>query len=191
MRYDSVTRWLHAGLALGISVQLILSLVMAAPVPGEARSAFSSAAFEAHEVLGMTILGLLAAHWVWQLMGHAVYGFGHLFPWFSASRRDAIVAEVKRLSKSRLREWPEDGALAGGAHGLGLLVASAMAVSGGVLFFGMAESGAMPPPVHIVKEIHGFIATFMWIYFGAHAGMAVLHQYFGHRTLSEMFTLKK
>jgi len=186
-----MTRWLHAGLALGISTQLIFSLVMAAPVPGEARSAFAAAAFEVHEVLGMTILGLLAAHWVWQFMGHTVYGLGHLFPWFSASRRDVMVAEVKRLAKSRLREWPEDGALAGGAHGLGLLIASAMAVSGGVLYFGVAESGAMPPPVHIVKEIHRFIATFMWIYLGAHAGMAVLHQYLGHRTLSEMFTLKK
>lgn len=49
----------------------------------------------------------------------------------------------------------------------------------------------MPPPVHTVQTIHSFIATFMWIYLGAHAGMAVLHQYLGHRTLSEMFTLKK
>lgn len=132
MRYDRVPRWLHAGLALGISVQLILSLVIAAPMPGEARDAFSAAAFEAHRLLGLTVLGLLAAHWVWQFMGHTMHGFGHLFPWFSAPRRGAIVVEVKRLVKSRLREWPEDGALAGGTHGLGLLAATAMAVSGGV-----------------------------------------------------------
>ena len=191
MRYDRMIRWLHASLALGISAQLAISLVMAALVPGEARDAFSAAAFEAHRLLGLTVLGLLAAHWVWQFMGHTMHGFGHLFPWFSAPRRDVMVAEIKRLAKTRLREWPQDGALAGGTHGLGLLTATAMAVSGSVLYFGVTESGTMPPPVHTVQTIHSFIATFMWIYLGAHAGMAVLHQYLGHRTLSEMFTLKK
>ena len=31
MRYDRLTRWLHAGIALGVTIQLGLSLFMEAP----------------------------------------------------------------------------------------------------------------------------------------------------------------
>lgn len=190
MRYDKLTRWLHAGIALGIVLQLLSSLVMEVPKPGDARSALASAVFEAHETVGIGVLALLLTRWLWQLSGHAANGLGQLFPWFSRQRRAAVLGELQRLARLRFKEIPESGALAGGVHGLGLVLAAAMALSGTVIFFGMGEDGTTPAAVAALKEVHSFLATFMWIYLIGHGAMAAVHQWLGHRTLSEMFRLR-
>lgn len=191
MKYDKTTRWLHAGLALGITLQLALSLAMEPPEPDKpATAGIAAATFEVHENVGMAVLAILVLHWLWQLTGHTLHGLGHLFPWFSASGRAAVMADAKRLAASRLRDVPEVSPLAGAVHGLGILVATAMAISGAVLFFGMAENGSMPGPVHAVEEFHGFMATFMWAYLIGHVAMGALHRKLGHADVSEIFRLK-
>ena len=188
MQHDSTTRWLHGALALGVSFQLLVSLVMEAPEPGKIVGGWAAIAFEAHQTGGLVVAALLAGHWLWTLSRHVADGLPHLFPWFSRARLGAIVTELKGFLKLRLSDEP--GPLAGAIHGLGLLLVSTMAATGVTLYFGMAENGAAPPTVEAVKEIHGFLATFMWLFLGGHAGMAVLHQWLGHRTLARMFTLK-
>lgn len=191
MKYDKTTRSLHAGLALGISLQLVLSLVMEHAEPDKpAPGALAAAAFEAHENAGMAVLAILVLHWLWQLSGHTLHGLSHLFPWFSAEARAAVAADAKRLIASRLRDAAEVSPLAGAVHGLGILAATAMAATGAVLYFGMAENGSMSDPVHSVEEFHGFLANFMWAYLIGHVAMGAVHRKLGHAEVSEIFRLK-
>jgi len=190
MKHDLITRWLHAAIAVAITFQLLVSQLMAAPEPGHPSAGFGAWAYDAHEAVGLTVLGLLVLHWLWKFTGHVYGGMGRLFPWFSAIRRREIGEELKLLTARRFRDIPERGALAGAVHGLGLLAATAMAVTGGAIFLGMGENGGMSASIHVVREIHEFIANFMWAYLIGHAGMAVLHQWLGHRTLSDMFRLR-
>ncbi len=191
MKYDKVTRWLHAGIALGITLQLVLSLVMEVPEPGAPVGGIAGTLYHAHATLGLAVFGLLGMHWLWQLSGHTTDGMGHLFPWFAAPRRAAVGREMGQLVASRLKQIPESGALAGGVHGLGLLAATAMGATGTILYFGMGADGSASPVVHAVKESHGFMATFMWIYLGGHGAMAALHQWSGRGAFSEMFDLRR
>jgi len=191
LTYDKTTRWLHAGLALGITLQLALSLVMESPEPDEpAITGIAAATFEVHENVGMVVLAILVLHWLWQLSGHTLHGLGHLFPWFSASGRAAVVADAKHLVASRMRDNPEVSPLAGAVHGLGILVATAMAASGAVLYFGMADNGSMSKPVNVIEEFHGLMANFMWAYLVGHVAMGALHRKLGHADGSEIFRLK-
>jgi len=191
MKYDKTTRWLHAGLALGITLQLALSLVMEPPEPDKpAITGIAAATFEVHENVGMAVLAILVLHWLWQLTGHTAHGLAHLFPWFSASARTAVVTDAKRLVASRLRDVPEMSPLAGAVHGLGILLATAMAASGAVLYFGVADNGSMSKPVHLIEEFHGFMANLMWAYLVGHVAMGALHRKLGHAEVSEIFRLK-
>ncbi len=192
MKYNKLTRWLHAGIALGVTVQLSLSLVMETPRPGRPFGDLEAAAFESHEVIGLFVLGVLLLHWLFLLTGHARLGKEHLFPWFSRQRRNAVIEEIKQQwARRRLDDTQQISALAGATHGLGLLVTSIMAITGVIVYFGMAENGAMPPAVDFIKETHSFFATFMWIYLIGHAGIGMIHQWLGHHTVSDMFDLRK
>jgi len=192
MKYNQTTRWLHAGIALGVSTQLIASLTMDIPKPGRPFTGLSATAFEVHEITGMIVAALLLAHWLALFSGHISLGFGHLFPWFSKQRLCTMIGEIKQQwAQRRLHDTQQASALAGATHGLGLLVTTVMAITGVVLYFGMAENGAMPPLVKDIKEVHELTSNLLWAYLIGHAGIAILHQWLGHRTLADMFELGK
>lgn len=192
MKYNQTTRWLHAGIALGVSVQLIVSLVMDMPKPGRPFTGLGAAAFEAHEIAGMVIAALLLLHWLALFSNHIPLGLGHLFPWFSRQRLSTMTGEIKRQwAQCRLEDSQQMSALAGATHGLGLLVTTAMAITGAVVYFSMAENGAMPPLVKDIKEVHELTSSLLWAYLIGHVGIAILHQWLGHRTLADMFKLGK
>ncbi len=192
MKYNQTTRWLHAGIALGVSVQLIVSLVMDIPKPGRPFTGLGAAAFEVHEITGMVIAALLLLHWLALFSNHIPLGLGHLFPWFSRQRLCSMTGEIKRQwAQRRLEDTQRMSALAGATHGLGLLVTTVMAITGAVLYFGMAENGAMPPLVKDIKEVHELTSNLLWAYLIGHVGIAILHQWLGHRTLADMFKLGK
>lgn len=192
MKYNQTTRWLHAGIALGVSMQLIISLIMDIPKPGRPFTGLGAAAFEVHETTGMVVASLLLLHWLLLFSGHIPLGLGHLFPWFSKQRVCAVINEARRQwTQRRLDDTQQPSELAGAVHGLGLLITTLMAMTGSTIYFGMAENGAMPPFVDVVKEIHEFASNLLWAYLIGHAGIAILHQRLGHRTLSDMFRLGK
>ena len=193
MTYDRTTRWLHAGIALGVFIQLVSSQVMEVPQPGRLLSGAERSIFAVHRWSGMCVLSLLVLHWLWGLAGHVPYGWGHLYPWFSGPGLRKVLAAVKALPPWIRGQLPAGGEetapLAGAVHGLGLLVASAMALTGSLIFFGMAADGSLNPSLEVVKAIHGFIASFIWAYFVGHVGMAMLHQWRGEPLLVRMFNL--
>ena len=194
MTYDRITRWLHAGIALAVVAQLASSQVMAVPQPGQLVNQAESTLFSVHRWSGICVLGLLALHWLWSLAGHVPYGWGHLFPWFSVTRLRKLLSALKAMPAWLLGKLPAESdetiPLAGAVHGLGLVVATAMALTGSLIFFGMPSQGSMSGYIGVVREIHGFVANFIWAYFIGHVGMAVLHQWRGESLIGNMFNLR-
>lgn len=189
MNYDRPTRWIHFGLGLVILSQLASSLFMVLPKPGRNLVPLEAGAFEVHRLIGMGAFYILAIHWFWILTGHLPEGVGHLFPWYSGERSKKVWEDAKPLLKFDISALPEKSALAGAVEGLGLLLTTLMATTGVFLFLGISPQGEMSRSTHIVKNVHGFMATFVWIYLIGHCSMGVLHQLLGHRTLSKMFNL--
>ncbi len=193
MQYDRVTRWLHAGIVLSIAVQLTTSSLMEVPEPGRMVPASEVAFFKIHEWSGITVLTLVILRWLWGFTGYAAGQWADLFPWFSKERMGNVVSDLKYMYR-QIREGfsgqaGHGEAIARAVHGLGLLTATAMALTGSVLFFGIRADGAMSAYVSLVKEFHEFIASFLWAYLAGHVSMAILHQWQGDKVLSRMFNL--
>ncbi|MEO5573189.1 MAG: cytochrome b/b6 domain-containing protein [Gammaproteobacteria bacterium] len=173
--WDNKTKFLHMGLALVVSLQLFNSLVMQVPKPGRVSSGFGGAMFEFHEWAGMTALVIVLAHWMWSIWGVRGSGIRHLFP-FTIADRLKMRQELRDLQKFNLPPSGPAGRLPGLIHGLGLLAVTAIALTGAVLFFGMPEGGGkLPPFADFSKETHEVLSTFVWIYWGGHGALALLH----------------
>ncbi len=183
------TRLLHLGLVVAVTGQLLLSLVMTPPDEKQ-PSAIGSATFEIHEVLGIVALMIVLLHWLWTVIKQADGGWRHLFPWFGEARAE-VIDELKALLGGRLPEGGARGGLPGFIHGLGLLVVSGMAVTGGMLFVLLPETGKPGPWAELLAEIHETLSGVMWAYWVGHGGMAVLHHYTGHTTLRNMFRFRR
>lgn len=194
MRYDRITRLLHAGMALGISVQLGLSLVMEAPddEDQELVTGLPLQLFEAHEYIGMAVFVLLVLHWLWSLSGHMQGGLGHLFPWFSGERMRKVIADAKDALKLNFPDPEVRNNLAGAVHGLGLLAATGLAATGCVIFFSLdVSTGHMSEMGKEFHEIHEMLGPLMWAYLIGHVLVAVIHKRMGHGNVKDMFSLLK
>src|SRR3569623_2906429 len=73
-------RWLHIGLAVPVTLQLAISLIMEPP-DKEPATALARAAFEAHEIEGMSALAIELMHWFWSIVGPAARGHAQKIPW--------------------------------------------------------------------------------------------------------------
>jgi len=191
MRYDRVTRGLHALFAVTVVTQLVTGLIMHVPHPGRSISPIGNLFFEIHRWSGLSTACFMLLHWVWLLSGHLTEGWMRLFPWFSSEGRRQVLSGLRTFPAWILGKPGGEADLdrmAGAVHGLGLVVVSAMAGTGTAIFFGMAPSGAEETTVAIIREIHGFLAGFVVAYLAGHVGMAVLHQYRGERIITRMFS---
>jgi len=188
-----MTRWLHAGIALGVTAQLGLSLFMEAPddKDEELVTGLPLELFEAHENIGMALLALIIVHWLWSLSGHVEGGFAHLFPWFSKERMGKVITEAKEALQLKVSDPEVSNALAGAVHGLGLLAATALAASGAVIYFNLSETGHMTELGETFHEIHETLGPLMWAYLIGHVAVAVIHKRMGHTNVKEMFSLFK
>jgi hypothetical protein len=123
-------RLLHLLLAAAIVHQLAVSLLMQKPEPGRPENL----GCELHQGVGLASAGILVIFWLLVLVRRREHGMATLVPWFSAPRRRAVAAELVRhwgaLKKWALPSPAEETRLASAVHGLGLLVATAMAATG-------------------------------------------------------------
>jgi cytochrome b561 len=186
-RYGTPIRVLHAALALGISLQLLLSLVMEQPRPGRTFTAVQSLTFSVHEWVGLALLAVLVAHGCMVVLGQAAKGPGHFYPWFSGQRLRGLGAEARQLARLQIGDPETQDALAGAVQGIGLLMALVVAVTGTVIFFGMAADGAMTPAIRSVRKVHTTVGPLLWGYLAIHAGAAMLHLALGHRSILAIF----
>lgn len=187
MKSSLTTRILHAALAAAIVHQLVVSWFMEEPKPGRPENL----AFELHETVGLVTLGLLAAFWLWAMVRRREEGLGALLPWFSAERRRRVVADFgayrANLARRRLPSPGGPTPLASAIHGLGLLVATAMALTGGMVYAVMGADGSLSGTGHLVLELHEILSNLMWAYLIGHAGIAIVHDILGHRVIGRMF----
>lgn len=188
VKWSIPTRLLHMGMALTVTLQLMISLVMEPP-DEEHAGALARAAFEAHEAVGLAAVLIVALHWLWSVLGKGDGGLSHLFPWAGAARAE-VMADIGRLMNRQLPEGGPRGGLPGLVHGLGFLAVSAMALTGAVLFAIFPESGKPGDTVEFFAGIHEVVANFVWLYWFGHVGLALAHKWMGHPNVKEMFSLK-
>ncbi|HKH21723.1 MAG TPA: cytochrome b/b6 domain-containing protein [Gammaproteobacteria bacterium] len=188
--WDRKTKLLHLGLALFVTFELFNSLVMQEPESTAAQQGFGGIMFEIHEWTGMVALAIVLLHWLWSLWGASEAGVRHLFPWGSAGRSQ-IGRELRELASLRLPPGGPENRLAGLVHGLGFLAVTGMVLTGVVLFFGIPEGGAeLTGATQASEEIHEALSTLVWVYWGGHLAMAVLHELLARDgTLHRMFKL--
>lgn len=184
-----VTRWsgplrvLHLLLAAAVTAQLFIGSFMRSPHPGRP----DSFGFMTHEVMGAAILVLIVLHWWWSV-AHPDEGIRHLFPWTRAGMRRVLADLVDGVRQRRVPfGGPADRGLAGFVHGLGLLAVSAMVVIGGT-FFVLRAGGASHATLEIVEDVHDVFAVVVWVYWGGHLGITILHELLHQPLWRHMFS---
>ncbi|GGF69080.1 hypothetical protein GCM10011332_24080 [Terasakiella brassicae] len=187
MQYDRLTRLFHMLIAFGITTQMMLTLMMVHPKPGREANIF----YNAHEYLGAFLLGVLILNWGWTFVRQGPISLGHLFPWFSKKRlsalKDDILTHITYLFRLKLPSTDEPSPLAGSIQGLGLVIATALAITGTLILVYADPNQKMTGWLHDVKEIHEAFGPLMWTYLGIHVGAGMLHQILGHKTIQTMF----
>src|SRR3569623_1130550 len=186
-KWSVQTRWLHIGLAVTVTLQLAISLIMAPP-DKETATAFARTAFEAHEVVGMSALAIVLMHWFWSVVGRAEGGLAHLFPWTGAAWA-RVKGDIGLLIRGRLPDDGPRGGLPGFVHGLGLLAVAGMGIHGAVLVFMFNANGKPSNTVESIIEVHEFIANFVWFYWFGHIAVALFLKWAGLYTVKAMFSL--
>ncbi|MDX8403701.1 MAG: cytochrome b/b6 domain-containing protein [Mariprofundaceae bacterium] len=190
MHYDKITKILHWLISSTIVIQLLSEEFMKRPKPGRIRTEDQELFFEVHEWFGVIVLVLVLLRFVF-IMDREEWP--KLFPWITAEGRRGIISELKEVPGwlvGKLRDAGEQDYVAKTVHGLGLLLALGLGMTGTILFVGMNPDGSMDDVVHFFKEVHELLGELLWYYVIGHVFMALLHQLLGHRSLQRIFSFK-
>jgi cytochrome b561 len=181
-----VTRALHLGILLTVLHQLLSSVFMERPLPGEDPDW----PYVLHTWVGAAGLAVLALFWLWTLArDRSETRLSALFPWFSPQRLHAIVHDVRGLIRDlRMLRMPglEMNALASAFHGLGVTLATLMAGSGVAYLYLLGS-----PAARVVLQMHKLGGNGMWAYLIGHATMALVHQALGDNVFARMFWTRR
>jgi len=195
MTRSTLTRALHSVLAVAVIYQLASSLVMEGPKHGHEAPGLRGLLFESHEWMGLGATAVVVLFWVWSLVRRGETRLGELFPWFSRERMQALKEDLVRLAgalrRRNLPPYEPRSPLAAAIHGLGLALVGAMALTGTVYFIFHGWAGEAGAAAKAAVEVHTTLANLVWAYLIGHAGMALLHQLFGHDIIQPMFTLRQ
>lgn len=190
-RHSFPTRLVHMALAMAVIVQVLTSLLMTAPLDGREEDWL----FEVHETAGMTALFLVAGFWLVLVYRRRGTDPAIMFPWLSATRRRALWDDIsdhwRSIKLFRLPDYRAESPLACAVHGLGLLLVTAMAVSGALFFLAMSLDAKTSLWATIDIEVHEILSNFVWAYLIGHAGLAVIQHHLKNMRLGEMWSLRK
>ena len=182
-KYDIVTRWLHAALALAVLVDLALASVMRVP-PGPGLGVFDwhRQAFELHCRFGPVVAVLCVLHWLWLCLPFARPGIGYLFPWRSRDLRAVLGIEIGNLARLEVPAAHERSPLAGSVQGFGLCAVTAATIAGATSYLGYFTRVAIPAAVLHWCALELIITSYLvWAFVIAHGSMAVVHALAGYR----------
>lgn len=179
-KWDRGTAWLHLGMALTVTTQLMLSLVMQTPKPDHANG-LSQLFFTMHMWVGMAAFLIVLFHWFWVYFYNERHVMQHLFPWTASGFRN-IMQDLRGLKNKQLPPGGPREGLPGFIHGLGFLAVTAMGCSGALLFIFFPAEGWFGQVLHFDKEFHEFMSTFVWAYWWGHLLMATVHYFDDRRT---------
>jgi len=182
-----LTRVLHLAVLLTVVTQLLTSLFMERPLPGETPEW----PFALHEQVGLVGLGVLMLFWLWTLIrDERETPLQRLFPWFSKEAFADVAGDVEAIARAIVRRRAPPlhlDALSSAVHGLGLLLATFLVMSG-ALWFALFTG---TPYGRIVLSLHALAGNLMWAYLIAHASAALLHQVRGDRIFARMFWVRQ
>jgi len=212
MKYSRITRLIHLFFAIFITLQLAGGELMDVPGAGESHQATNlitpalaheglnqpavegGILFEMHEYIGLFLVFLVLARWIWGFTWRGNANWHTLFLWLTAGGRKELADDLRRepLSwlKGELPEPTERDAIAKTLHGIMILTATGMALTGLALYFGWNEQGHQSVLIDGISEIHETLSGILWTLLGGHVFMALWHQMLGHDVLGKMFSLK-
>lgn len=177
-KYDPVTLVLHAALATGVVIELLLQAVMRVP-PGVGKGVddWHRQAFELHSHFGPTVAVICLLHWLWICLPWARPGVAYLFPWLQRKQHLTLQREFRALRRLQLPPREVLSPLVGTVHGLGLLAVTGSVVGGTVSYLGYYTGVPVPNPVLHWASLE-LIATswLVWPFVIGHVTMACLHQ---------------
>jgi len=146
--------------------------------------------FEVHEWLGLTIAGLLVIRILLAMTSLPGANWRHLFPWLFASGRKQLITEVKLQMagwKSMKLASPEDGeAVARSTHGLIILSAIMMGITGTMLYFGWSVTAPQSAWVELVASVHRAVVGGLEALLAVHILAVILHQRQGHQIIDRI-----
>ncbi len=166
------SRWLHAGIAFGVTWQLFSSLWM---TPSWAKAEYNSLGgilFSLHAWVGLMTALFILWHWLW--LASDAGARRQLFPWRGPWAQ--VLAEAKGLLQGSLPPTGPHGGLVGLVHGLGLLAVTWMGLTGAAIFFFLPQGGTSPgATLHSLVPLHTLLANIVWAYWIGHVSMVALH----------------
>jgi len=177
LKYDPVTRWLHAALATGVVIELALQAVMHVP-PGVGLGVrdWHREAFELHSHFGPTVAAICVLHWLWICLPFSRPGVAGLFPWMQRGRRTMLRREFKDLLQLKIPPQRELSPLVGTVHGLGLIAVTGSVVGGSVSYLGYYTAVPVPAQVLHWASLELIITSwFVWSFVIGHVVMAMWH----------------
>jgi len=146
--------------------------------------------FEVHEILGLTIAGLLLIRLMLAMTSLPGANWRDLLPWASADGRKQLGREIK----TQMAGWkqaklapPEDGeAVARTVHGLILLAGIGMGITGTILYFGWSQTAPQTDLIELVAGTHETLVGGLEALLGAHILAVILHQRQGHNIIARI-----
>jgi len=146
--------------------------------------------FEVHEYLGLFIATLLVIRIILAMTSLPGANWRHLFPWVFASGRKQLGNEIKLQMagwKSMKLAPPEDGeAVARSVHGLIVLSAIIMGITGAFLYFNWSITAPQTDLVELIASTHELVVGGLEALLGAHIFAVILHQRQGHNIIDRI-----
>jgi cytochrome b561 len=146
--------------------------------------------FEVHEILGLTIAGLLLIRLMLAMTSLPGANWRGLLPWLSADGRKQLGDEIR----SQMAGWkqgklapPEEGeTVARCVHGFILLCALGMGVTGTILYFGWSTTAPQTEAIEFVAETHELLVGALEALLAAHILAVIMHQRQGHNIIARI-----
>ncbi len=175
--YRPATRWLHAGLALGVICQLSLAAFMSHP--DEKGDELGELLMQAHRSGGVVVAAIVVANLIWAMLPRGNPPHRQMSVLVSARRWREAILILKRLPAMLMgkRELIQPGnALALVFEMLGLLTMTAMATTGTMIWnLWPGPGGKVSPELELLMETHAFFSILLLLYLTGHISMALMH----------------
>lgn len=175
--WSRAIRRIHLAVALLVTIQLVIGLVMGRNTP---------LLVQTHFYLGLTIAALVLWHWTWLLTRERGL-LHHLFPW-SPRRLIQAAGDVRSALGGKLpQSGPSGSDLAGLVHGLGLLALTAVATFGTFIFILLRLHMGRSELAEVIEDIHVTFAWILIVYWCGHVLLAIVHEARGDHVIARMF----
>ncbi len=175
--YPLFVRWLHAGVAVGALFQLATSLIVLPP--DEKGSAFAHTIMEVHEVGGLIVAVIVAAHFIWSMPVRAKQPSGIWVLVNPGQWREAfaLIKSFPAVFTGKANMPASDNSLALIVEMFGLLVMILMAGSGMAIWIGLPETSlvVIPEETELLMDVHALIPNLLWVYVIGYVGMVWAH----------------